>query len=100
MKCNRDSSLAYREMVSLISSAKLEWISVSSRLLDKPQGREEFQDPPGHVEVPPPQVKSKREVGSSFTQFKLNVTRNVALTHFHVVNIRCLFGMFPRGTLK
>lgn len=44
MKCNRDSSLAYREIVSLISSAKLEWISVSCRLLDKPQGRDEFQD--------------------------------------------------------
>lgn len=43
MKCNRDSGFPYR-VISLISSAKLEWISVSSSLPYKPQGREEFQD--------------------------------------------------------
>ncbi len=43
MKCNRDSSLSYRVIVSLIPSAKVERISVSSSLPYKPQGREEFQ---------------------------------------------------------
>lgn len=44
MKCNRDSGLPYTVIVSFISSAKLEWISVSSSLPYNPQGRHEFQD--------------------------------------------------------
>lgn len=47
MKCNRDSSLPYRAILSLIFSARLEWIS---ELLPPMQTPGEA-GAPGHVEI-------------------------------------------------